>query len=250
MQNRTHFSKYQQDNKLHCHTLTLLKYSNRPCISLLMSPVVPSKPRNVCQIMKTRSLAFQTCPACCRRIAAGSGDSRSTDSNSIKVQFICSGGQSDRLGRARARESFKVCSTAQRTHLCWVLHGLTICAPSPPPFPLSSPSSHMFYTNVRSKPPSLPPSATFSPLPPPPCHTSQRRRIKKTHKSFPWLPSGLPGQESGREEEQRRGRLVGEEERGEGWRIFIFSSSSGEHRFTTKCYSDTHQATGRRGGNG
>lgn len=93
--------------------------------------------------------------------------------NSINVPFTCRGGPGNRLGRG---------GEAQRSHLCRVLHGFTICAPSPPP----PPSSHMFLppTNVPSRP--------SSHLP---CHTSQRKRIKKTHKSFPWLPPGLPGQE-------------------------------------------------------
>lgn len=142
------------------------------------------------------------------------------DSNSIKLPFICRGGRSNRLGRAR-----EVCSAAQRSHLHWVLHGFTICAPHPPtlhpPSSSSSPSSHMFLppTNVRSNPPP----------PPPPRHTSQRRRIKKTHKSFPWLPSGLPGQGSGRENSEKKNRGGGcWEERGEElcvcvcWRYMFF----------------------------
>ena len=143
------------------------------------------------------------------------GDPRSSaDSNSIKVPFICQGGPSNRLGRERESElQRKLQGLLNSTEVpplpgpAWIHH---LCRP--PPSSPSSPSSHMFLppTNVRSKPPPpLPPL----PPPPPPRHTSQRRRIKKTHKSFPWLPSGLPGQErSGRENsEKNRGgeRLVG-----------------------------------------
>lgn len=155
-----------------------------------------------------------------RQIAAGfcpRGDPRSsTDSNSIKVPFICRGGPSNRLGREREAE--KASRFAQQ------LRGPTFAgscmdSPSVPPhhrpsFPFtSSPSSHMFLppTNVRSKPPALPPFLPSSPLLPPPRHTSQRRRIKKTHKSFPWLPSGLPGQKSGRENSGKKNRG------GKGW---------------------------------
>lgn len=113
------------------------------------------------------------------------------------------------------RESFKVCSTAQRSHLCWVLHGFTICAPPHnPSFPYtSSPSSHMFLppTNVRSKPPALPP------LLPPSTSSSSHKPKKKNKKDTQKLPLAAlrtprPEEWEGefREQEQRRrGRVKG-----------------------------------------
>lgn len=146
-----------------------------------------------------------------RQIAAGfcpRGDPRSsTDSNSIKVPFICRGGPSNRQGREREAE--KASRFAQQ------LRGPT-------------------FAGSCMDSPSVPPLLPFSPPPPPPVHTcshlqqmfevnlpplfhlllvtqAKRRRIKKTHKSFPWLPSGLPGQESGRENSGKKNRG------GKGW---------------------------------
>lgn len=135
----------------------------------------------------------------------------STDSNSIKVPFICRGGPSNRLGREREAE--KASRFAQQ------LRGPTFAgscmdSPSVPP---ETPSHH------PSTPP--PPVHTCSclqqmfevNLPPLPPSSSSHKPKKKNKKDTQKLPLAAlrtprPGEWEGefREEEQRREMLVGE----------------------------------------
>lgn len=110
------------------------------------------------------------------------GDPRSSsDSNSIKVPFICRGGLSNRLGGFEGgTESFEVCSTAQRSHLYWVLHGFTICGapPHPPPPPVHTCSCLQQMFEV-TPPPSTSSSSSHKP----------KKKNKKRHtKASPGCP--------------------------------------------------------------
>lgn len=146
----------------------------------------------------------------------------SSDSNSIKVPFICRGGPSNRLGREREAE--KASRFAQQ------LRGPTFagsCMDSPsvptPPHPPPPPPVHtcsclqqMFEVNPLSLPSSSSSSSSHKP----------KKKNKKDTQKLPLaaLRTPRPGEWEGefREEEQRREMLVGKRGRNCVRREYIF----------------------------
>lgn len=171
---------------------------------------------------KTRSIdicgVFR--PIGLRRIAAGfcpRGAPRSSpDSNSIKAPFICRGGPSNRLGRAR--EAQKASRFAQQ------LRGPTFagsCMDSPsvptPPLPPPPPPPPVHTCSCLQQ---MFEEVNLPSFPPPPASSSSHKPKKKNKKDTQKLPLAAlrtprPGEWEGgfREEEQRRERLGG---KGEG----------------------------------
>lgn len=150
-----------------------------------------------------------------RWVVSTRSPSRSPDSNSIKAPFICRGGPSNRLGRAR--EAQKASRFAQQLRgptfagSCMDLPSVpTPPLPPPPPPPVHTCSclQQMFEeVNLPS-------------FPPPPASSSSHKPKKKNKKDTQKLPLAAlrtprPGEWEGgfREEEQRRERLGG---KGEG----------------------------------